>query len=210
MTVSYLFKFVPWALAMVATALLVTVTRKYDTLSDQITQHRRNDMHLRRGEYFPTFTARTVAGAPVLLGQTGSVEDRQVIFILTAECPYCRKTIPTWKAIAAALDSTHHPHVRVYGLTTDSQGVATQFARSRVPGFPIIVFPEPKLVRLSRALTVPQTLVLSHSGRVLYSRIGFINVVSGVDSVLAAVAMPEPRPRTPPVTSVAGERSGAF
>lgn len=210
MSASYLLKLVPWAFAAVSTGLLVTVTRKYETLSGQIVDHRRNDMHLRRGEYMPKFAGTTVEGAPRIVGQSARPGDRQVIFFLTSTCPYCKKTLPTWKALAAKLDSTRHANVRVFALTTDSLNIASDFARTHDLGFRLIPFPEPKLARLSHAYTVPQTLVVNHQGRVLYSRLGVMDTRVALDSVLAAVTAPDPRPARTPTTSVSGGRDSAL
>jgi peroxiredoxin len=204
MSATYLLKMAPWVLAAVSTGLLVTVTHKYETLSDQIAEHRRNDMHLRRGEYFPTFTATAVDGSPQVVGESAHAGDRQVIILLTSTCPYCKRTLPTWKTLAGKLDSVSHPNVRVFALTTDSAQIAVSFAKSHDLGFRLIPFAQPKQARLSHAFTVPQTLVVNHEGLVLYSRIGVIDTQVAMDSVLAAITAPDPPPRRSPTVSVPG------
>jgi peroxiredoxin len=210
MSVTYLLKLVPWALAAISTGFLVTVTRKYGRLSEQIVEHRSNDRHLRRGEYFPTFEATAVDGTPQIVGESAHLGDRQVIFLLTSTCPYCKRTLPTWKTLAGRLDSASHPNVRVFALTTDSLSAAMQFTNSHALGFRLIPFPASKLARLSRAYTVPQTLVLNHQGRVLYSRLGAMETRAAQDSVLKAVAAPDPKANGTPVTISVPRGTGAI
>ncbi len=208
MSATYLLKLVPWALAAISTGLLVTVTRKYERLSEQIVEHRRNDMHLRRGEYFPTFAGTAVDGSRRIVGESAHPGDRQVIFLLTSTCPYCKRTLPTWKTLAGRLDSASYPNARVFALTTDSVQIATSFAKSHELGFPVIPFTQPKQARLAHAFTVPQTLVVNHAGLVLFSRIGVMDTRVAMDSVLAVIAAPDPLPRRSQTVS-APESNGA-
>jgi peroxiredoxin len=161
-------------------------------------------MHLRRGEYFPTFAGTAIDGSRRIVGESAHPGDRQVIFLLTSTCPYCGRTFPAWKTLAGRLDSASYPNVRVFALTTDSVQIATSFAKPHELGFPVIPFVQPKQARLAHAFTVPQTLVVNHEGLVLYSRIGVMDTHGAMDSVLAVIAAPGPAPRRSPTVSAPG------
>ena len=188
---SWVLRKIPWALAVFATALVVALTLRHRDLRAKIAKHREGDMQLKRGEYVPAFVVTGVDGVTRTIGEVASSDGRQVIFYLTSTCAYCKKTLPAWKAIAQRLDSAVHPNILVAGLTTDSLRVAMVYSRSHALAFPIAPFPGPREVRLSKAATVPQTLVVNRAGRVIFSRMGPIETRAAIDSVINAALKAE-------------------
>ena len=192
---SRFFQWFPWAAAVLLAALLVTVSLQKRDINRFVAEHRRADQVAQPGDYVPTFAGVGTNGETITVGRTNSEDARQVVFLLTAECQFCRRTLPSWTAIAEALATSRSPAVQVIALTTDSLPVARAFADSLELRFPLVPFPERKLVALTRARIVPQTLVLNSEGRVLYSRRGELNTRAAVDSVVAAARRSSPASR---------------
>lgn len=180
----------PWLAAGLAAALLVIVSLQKRELNRYITEDLRAEQVAQVGDHIPTFAARTTSGDTIIIGHLLEREGRQVVFLLTAACQFCRRTLPSWKAIASALRSADSLQIQSVALTTDSLPVAVAFADSQNLSVPLVPFPERKLAALSHASIVPQTWVLDSNGLVLYSRRGVIETQAGVDSVVGAAMQP--------------------
>jgi peroxiredoxin len=182
---------VPWVLAVSATALAVRLSARYHKLTDEIVEHRRNDQHVRRGDYIPTFLAQSTAGLPLTVGSMPDTMGRQVLFFLTSTCPYCKATLPAWAAITGKLSRSPN-RLQVIGVTSDSDSLASRFSDSAHLSFPLVSFGSRKLMKLAHGGNVPQTIVIDSDGRVLYSRSGAITTQPAIDSVLFAATAPLP------------------
>lgn len=155
------------------------------------------------GSVVPTFRAETVEGEEVTVGRAPA-GGRQLLFVLDTECPYCRRSLPAWQAIAEEA-SREVPGLQVFGVATDEEGArVAAYGEEHGLGFPLLAFPERKLVRLYRARSVPLVLLLGEGGTVLYSRPGVLETEKAADSVLAAVRRP-----VPPRAAVIDESQGA-
>jgi peroxiredoxin len=149
----------------------------------------------RRGErpypglVVPTFGAVSLAGDSVTIGE-GAPGVRQVLFIFNTTCGFCRETLPYWSSIAAELRTEEPREVGAYGISVDSEAETRRYVREEGLSFPVVRFPEAKLVRLYRAEGVPRTLVLDHEGGVLYARAGSFGSQGVVDSIIAAARAP--------------------
>ena len=141
----------------------------------------------------PTFRARTLAGDSITIGEDPDPLARQVLFVLTTSCPFCKQTLATWARIADSAASLRPGHVVVAAISLDSLGLTEDYVRQHQLRYPVVLFPAKKLRRLYRASFVPQTLVLDHEGRILYARTGLLEPQAVVDSVFAALSRP---PRT--------------
>lgn len=177
-----------------AAALVVVLSLKVRDLNDRYAQVFERATRPYAGMYVPTFRTSALDGTPVTVGEAPA-SGRQVLFVFTTTCPYCKTTLPAWDVIAAELDTVRSVPVGVYGISLDSAEVTRRYvAENRLP-FPVVRFPEDKLAAIYRAQTVPLTLVLDEQGRTIHSRLGEMTERAAIDSVLAAVRWkPEPRP----------------
>lgn len=192
------------ALALTAAAALVVIlslkvrdqNTRYAELFERATQPY-------AGMFVPTFQASTLDGAPATVGESPGA-GRQVLFVFTTTCPYCKTTLPAWREITASLDTVRSVPVQVYGISLDSVEVTRRYLAENRLDFPVVRFPEDKLAAIYRAQSVPLTVVLDERGRMIHSRLGEMKGRAAIDSVLAAVhRKPEPRRQAPAPASTA-------
>lgn len=195
-----LFRALPYvALAAAAVLVVVLGQQKRKLITDY------NDLNSRyrealstplRGSYLPSFETATLDGQPVTVGKLPA-EGRQVLFVYTTTCQFCRSSLPAWKQIAAAVDTMTQPRASVYGVSLDSVAVTQKYAAEHKLPYPTVRFPDEKLVSMYRAGSVPLTVVLDEEGRTIYSRLGEIRSQATIDSVLTWVKWkPQPRDTT--------------
>lgn len=141
----------------------------------------------------PTFRAQTLSGDSITIGEAPDPFARQILFVLTTSCPFCKQTLVKWTRIADSVSSLSKGRIAVAAISLDSLRLTEDYVRLHQLRFPVLLFPASKLRRLYRATAVPQTLVLDHEGRILYARTGLLEPQAVVDSVFAAALRP---PRT--------------
>ena len=140
------------------------------------------------GMYVPTVAASDLAAHSVLIGDS-TPGARQLVFVFTTECPYCRASLPAWSRLAAAAESMRSPPVRVLGVSLSALDSTRAYATEHHLAFPIVRFPEHKLVYVYRSQTVPVTMVIEAPGRVVYAHVGQLTDTLIEDSLLAALRM---------------------
>jgi peroxiredoxin len=168
---------------------LVVLAFQNRTLREELRTLRRRGERPYPGLLVPSFRAVTLAGDSVTIGERVPGV-RQVLFIFNTTCGFCRETLPYWSRIADELRTEERREVEVYGISVDSEAETRRYVREEGLSFPVVRFPEAKLVRLYRAEGVPRTLVLDHEGEVLYARAGSFGSQSVVDSIIAAARAP--------------------
>jgi peroxiredoxin len=183
---SRLVSFAPKALTIALIVLVLALSYRNHSLRAEFIDHRRSDMRAERGDFIPTFTTRATDGQILTVAHNEDSTARQVVFVLTSTCPYCRQTLPSWGRITTRLRATGARPVSVIALTSDSLAEAKRFASAQQFAFPVVPFPERKLVTLSHARVVPQTLILNAEGRVIFSRRGVIATRAAEDSIVDA------------------------
>ncbi|MEO8451308.1 MAG: TlpA disulfide reductase family protein [Gemmatimonadota bacterium] len=179
------------ALAVALGTRVIGINKAYAEL-----KHRASEPH--QGYAVPAFVARTLGGDTLTVGESGDPSVRQVLFVLTTTCPYCKATLPVWAALADSLQRGFR-HVRVMALSLDSLGKTAAYAAEHRIRYPVATFPTDKLRRLYRAGSVPQTVVLNAMGEVLYAHVGKLTAGPALDSIYQAVAR-----RIPAVSAAAG------
>lgn len=203
-------RILPYAALMAAVALVVVLAKqkgdlitRYEQLQAQYVKALREPV---TNSFLPPFQSSTLDGRPVTIGQLPQ-PGKQVLFVYTTTCPYCRATLPAWKRIAAAADTMTVAKVQVYGVSLDSADVTRRYEQANALPYPTLRFPEERYVAMYRAGAVPLTLVLDETGRTVYSRVGEISTPAAIDSVLAAVRWKDPRPRRPLLNLPAAPRA---
>jgi peroxiredoxin len=197
-------KLLPALALTAAAALVVILSLKVRDMNDQYARLYERATQPYAGMFVPTFQTSTLEGAPVTVGETPAA-GRQVLFVFTTSCPYCKTTLPAWREITEALDTVRSVPVQVYGVSLDSVEVTRRYLAQNQLSFPVVRFPEEKLAAIYRAQSVPLTVVLDERGRMLHSRLGEMKERAAIDSVLAAVRRrPEPpRPAPAPASTAA-------
>src|SRR5690606_17278144 len=147
------------------------------------------------GAYVPTVRTLTLEGDTVTLGEAAD-GGRQVLFVFTTTCPYCRATLPTWNRIAGTLDTLSTPRIAVFGVSVDSSDIAGTFAAEHGLRFPVVRLTRPKDRVLYRTGRVPETRVLDAHGRIVYAGAGVLDTGAVVAcGIAAAGGGPAERPR---------------
>lgn len=173
-------------LGLIFAAVLIAVLGAQNRrLSDEVMRYAERAARPYDGLWVPTFRTRTMAGDTVTIGRSTDGK-QQVLFIFNSTCPFCEASIPAWEEVATELRSEQPVAATVYGISLDSlaeQVIA--YAREHGLTYPIVQFPEAKLISLYRATVVPITVVLDAHGRVTYARAGRLSGRAAVDSILA-------------------------
>lgn len=188
-----------------ATLLVVGLAIRHRALANEFRDYRMRVALPQRGNVVPTFRTVTAGGDSVTIGEAPTGE-RQLLFVLTKRCPYCRRTLPVWKGLAAAVDSAQKARVRVFAIALDSLIETAAYLRMHGLSMPVITFPARKLARLYRAVAVPQTLVLDSDGTLRYAHTGLLEPFPVRDSVLVAALAPSTRNTNAPALSSAGSK----
>jgi peroxiredoxin len=177
------------AIALLGLAGLVVVLGKRQiALNRAYAELRRLSSTPHKGYGVPAFLAHTLTGDTVTVGEVADSSARQVLFVLTTTCPYCRASLPVWALLADSLARVSGRHVRVVALSLDSLRRTNAYAAEHQLRYSVATFPSEKLRRLYRAGDVPQTVVLDAQGEVLYSHLGALVVGPVLDSVYRAAS----------------------
>lgn len=168
--------------------LSLVLARRVNNLSEAYADLQKRATEPYRGYVVPTVSAPTLAGDTLVIGETGDSNRVQVVYVFTTTCPYCRATLPIWEAVSDSARRLYGSRVEVVAMSLDSTSITAVYAESNRLAYPIAFFPDWKAARHFRARVVPQTLVLSRVGQVLYGHIGQLTPGPGLDSLFTAVA----------------------
>lgn len=194
-------------LALVGSSVLVvTLARQNRELRRQVGRLRLREQSLHQGLVVPSFRTLTLEGDSVFIADSAT-HGRDVLFIFTTTCGFCRQAIPSWKAIAQRVPALRVPHVRVFGVSLDPDSTTAAFAATNALGFAVIRFPDEKTAAIYRARAVPVTAVVDYQGRVLYGRPGVPSEAS-LDSLFAVLRRPDSTASAPRDSSSTMRRSG--
>lgn len=177
----------PWILAVAliaASALVLLLSRRLRELSADYQNLRLLSTLPHAGIVVPTFRTVTLTGDSVTVGEDPDSTTRQVLFVFNTTCPYCRGIVPIWHQMADSLRSLGR--VQVLAISLHSADTTQHYVVEHALRYPVLIFAQPKLARLYRAVAVPQTVVLDWTGTVLYAKTGTLDPAS-LDSVYAAV-----------------------
>lgn len=170
-------------------ALVVLLAKRVVDLSEAYSELKARNSLPYPGYIVPTIQARTLSGDSIEVGRLPAVGGRQVVFVFTTSCPYCRATLPVWDLVFDSLARQPSNGVNVVGMSLDSTTLTSTYAAEHRIRYPIAFFPDWKAPRLFRAQMVPQTLVLSHLGEVLYAHVGQLDRGPGLDSLFRSLTL---------------------
>lgn len=169
-------------------ALVVLLAKRVADLSKAYSELTTRSTLPHPGYVVPTLHAVALDGDSIVVGQVADPSGRQVVFVFTTTCPYCRATLPVWQLIFDSLARQQPNGVQVVAMSLDSTTLTSAYAAEHGIRYPIAFFPDWKAPRFFRARAVPQTLVLSHLGEVLYAHIGLLEEGPGLDSLFRSLA----------------------
>ncbi len=192
------------ALAL-ACGLVVVLSRRQLSLSEAYVKLRAKAGLPYVGYVMPTVRLATLGGDSVTVGEVSDSSVKQLLFVLTATCPFCLATLPVWKGLADSAKGFGHGSVMVVGVGLDSATTMVPFSARHALNYPVAVLQQWKTINQFRAVAVPQTLVLNHRGQVLFAHTGRLKAGVGLDSVYRALRGPNRVPRQ----DVADRRSAA-
>jgi peroxiredoxin len=175
----------PAALA-VASILVVVLAMRVRALNRENADLIRYATHPYAGMFVPAFASSATDGGEVSVASPG--RRRQVLFVFNHTCPYCRASIPAWSRIAAEAEAALGRGAAV-GLSLDAPDTTRAYVAQHGLRYPVAVFPDRRTAALYRTRTVPVTMVVDSSGRVLLARIGELREGPAADSVRVAAGL---------------------
>ncbi|MDX2057327.1 MAG: TlpA disulfide reductase family protein [Gemmatimonadales bacterium] len=179
-------------LLVLTTGVSVVLAHRLDQLSAAYREVRVLATTLHKGSVVPAFATESMTGDPIVVGETTDSSRKQVLFVFTTTCPYCKASLPAWRRVAEALGTSGG--ASIVGISLDSADATSAYVAEHGLRFDIVQFPSRRIKRLYRAGMVPQTVVLDFDGHVVHSRVGLLQIGPATDSVLAAVRGPPPPP----------------
>lgn len=171
---------------VVASVLVVVLARRQMDLSRAYIELRDKASLPYRGYAMPTFRTTTLRGDSLTVAELPDTAARQLVFVFTTTCPFCKATLPVWAALADSARRLRRP-VSVLGLSLDSLANTGRYAAEYGLTYPVATFPDWKTAQLFRARAVPQTLVLDHYGQVVFVHTGRLEPGPTLDSVYTAL-----------------------
>ncbi len=99
--------------------------------------------------------------------QTGihldTTSPRQMIFIMTTTCPFCRETVPVWKELYTKAKL----HMPVFAISLDSKDSTIAYVERNSISFPVFVsLDAATFKKMNKIVGVPQTVITQGNGKV--------------------------------------------
>jgi peroxiredoxin len=116
---------------------------------------------LKAGDYF------SLSGIAPLVNGTDldTASRRQVIFVFTTRCPFCKETLPFWEKIED--QAKRVKDIGVIGICLDEHAAVKAYVEEHRLTFPVFVAADKQLLGKKNKLQgVPQTIIRSRGGRV--------------------------------------------
>ncbi len=154
-----------------------------------------------RGNAMATFVARSVQGDTLTVGHA-PVGTKQLVYVFSTRCPFCRRSNPHVNALLRSLDSaaaTGALRVQVVGISLDSLPETARYVKEQALSFPVVRFPERKLRLIYKTQVTPSLMLLTDEGRVIFARLGVFETLTAYDSLRKAALTPPPKRDSLPV-----------
>jgi hypothetical protein len=174
---------------IVTSALVVFLSKRTIDLNRAYFELKKMTSQPHPGYVVPTLRVGVLSRDSMVVGELEDTLARQVVYVFTTTCPYCRATLPIWGLVFDSLSHMPSSKVQVVAMRLDSAAATAAYAAEHHLQFPIAFFPDWKSPRYFRAHAVPQTLVLSHFGVVLYSHTGLLQRGPGLDSLFRSLSV---------------------
>lgn len=171
-----------WWLAsslILGTALVVALGVELREARAAYTDLARRSHVLQPGMYAPLLDLHTLDGTQTTIGSDNAGRC-QVLLIFNTSCEFCRASVPDWNELARR--AVAEASVVVFGVSLDPPAATRRYLDTHRALYPGVVLPDQRSRSLLRAGTVPQMLLVSSAGRVLFSRPG-VPTAGAMDSL---------------------------
>jgi len=99
------------------------------------------------------------------IARLDSTSERQVIFVFTTRCPFCKETLPLWRQIAHQAEKAEN--VALIGICLDHLAETKVYVEEQKLTYPVFVAEDKEsFVKKNKLHGVPQTIIRATSGRV--------------------------------------------
>ncbi|HET8669794.1 MAG TPA: redoxin domain-containing protein [Candidatus Saccharimonadales bacterium] len=115
---------------------------------------------LKPGDNLPAFNGINAGGTETRVSYD---EGDHLLFITSTKCPWCEKTVPTWKEIA---ETVKGKSVQAISISIDGKGEIESYIKNRGLNFDVLNFPDASLLQAYKAFSTPQTILVKQGGRV--------------------------------------------
>jgi peroxiredoxin len=115
---------------------------------------------LKPGDNLPAFNGINAVGMETRVSYD---EGDHLLFITSTKCPWCEKTVPTWKEIAETIKGKS---VQAISISIDGKGEIESYINNRGLNFDVLNFPDASLLKVYKAFSTPQTILVKQGGRV--------------------------------------------
>lgn len=99
-----------------AISLVVVLAKQKREMQRQAVGFYKQAVQPHAGFLVPTFRGATMNGDSVTVG-AAPPGARQILFVFTTTCPFCKSTLPAWRTIAAEFSKTRAGGVSVIGIS---------------------------------------------------------------------------------------------
>jgi peroxiredoxin len=94
-----------------------------------------------------------------------TISGRQVIFVFTTRCPFCKETLPLWEKIAS--EAKRVKDVALIGICLDEEAATKAYVEEHGLDFPVFLpVSKDSLVQRNKLHGVPQTIIRARGGLV--------------------------------------------
>src|SRR6266850_4315824 len=138
------------AALVLESALMMVLVHRLQNLSIEYQKLHLLSVLPHPGTVVPTFRTAALSGDSVTVGEAPDSNVGQLIFIFNTTCPYCKATIPVWKAMADSVARLER-RVMVLAISLDSVSITRQYTRTHDLRYLVVTFPQRKLERLYRS-----------------------------------------------------------
>jgi peroxiredoxin len=115
---------------------------------------------LKPGDKIPGFSAINASGIETKVSYD---EAAYLIFITSTKCPWCEKTLPSWKEIS---DKAKGKSIRIVSIAIDGNADIKAYVRDHGLNFEVVNFPNASLQSTYKAFSTPQTVLVRQGGQV--------------------------------------------
>lgn len=96
-------------------------------------------------------------------GYLDTSASRQLVFLMTTTCPFCKETIPAWKKLSGRVGSS----IPIIGISLDSRDSTSKFVETNGISFPVAISRDAAAFKkLNKITGVPITMYREKSGRI--------------------------------------------
>jgi peroxiredoxin len=114
---------------------------------------------LKEGDTLDLHQAHAIRGGDHM----DTTSSRQLVFVLSTSCPFCRESVPAWKELASKAKSP----LAVFGISVDSCDSTSEYMKRNNITFPVYICLDAAAFKKANKINgVPQTILRERGGKV--------------------------------------------